>query len=188
MSYDLYCFRIRSDPPSLEEAQAFLESQEAGGPPEDETARSLKRKIADALLACNPRLQEFKIDYAAIARTRKISEDLARKEFTHIELDPGDGDPAVQIFMYNDHVAISMPYWYTGSDADVAFRQINQYLKVIRKEAGYFAFDPQTDRIFDPEMDTIGDHDKYERIATDLPGMIAKEMKRREKKAWWKFW
>ncbi len=188
MSYDLYCFSVKSDPPHLGEARAFLDSQEAGEAPETDTARALKRRIADALLACNPRLQEFKIDYATIARTQKISEEEARVKFTHIELDPPEGDAAVQIIMYNDHVAINMPYWYTGADADVAFKLVNEYLRVIRKEAGYFAFDPQTDRIFDPERETIGDHSHYERIAKDLPGIIARGLKREEKKAWWRFW
>ena len=172
----------------MEEARAFMESQETGEPPEDETARVLKRKIADALLACNPRLREFKIDYATIARSQNISEEQARQEFTHIELDPPDGDPAVQIFMHNNHVAIQMPYWYTGSGADLAFQQINQYLRVIRSEAGYFAFDPQTDRIFNPEKETIGDHGHYERIANDLHRIIARQLKREGKKAWWRFW
>lgn len=80
-------------------------------------------------------------------------------------------------------VDYSIPYWYTGEKANDAFA-LKSYLKAVKKFAGLFAYDPQTDRAFDPEGEgAMSDSEKYSRISADLPKMIA-----RAKKPWWKFW
>jgi len=109
MSYDLYCFKPSSSTPSLEEAQAVIESEEVLGQPEVDSARETKRRIADALMQHNPRLQEFDFNYAQIAKTMNISEEEARAQWTHVELNTPEGDPAIQITVFGDHVFHKYP-------------------------------------------------------------------------------
>jgi hypothetical protein len=147
MSYDIYCFRPSSDVPTLEEAHAIVESEETGGQPEDSVSLETKRKIVSALIEYNPGLKPFKFDYPELARKRKISEEQARQKFNHIQLDPSEGELAIQLTVFSDHIFICIPYWYRGSQADAAFAQLENYLRVIRNAAGYFAYDPQVARV-----------------------------------------
>ena len=65
------------------------------------------------------------------------------------------------------------------------------YLRVLKRTAGYFVFDPQKDRILDPETEDLGEHGSYEKIVRDMPGMVAELVKERgelTRKPWWKFW
>jgi hypothetical protein len=191
MSYDIYCFRPSSPTPSIEEAQAIVESDEDSERPEDESARETKQRVVEALKQHNPRLEQFEFDYAAIARRMKISEQEARERRKHVELNPPEGDPAIQITVSGKHVSISIPYWYTNAEAERVFRQLMDYLRVIKRAGGYWAFDPQKDRIFDPENEDLGEHASYEKIVRDLPAMVAKAAKQRDgdpNKPWWKFW
>lgn len=191
MSYDIYCFRPSSTTPSLEEAQAIIESEEELEQTEDESAKETKQRIVDALVQHNPRLQRFEFDYAKIAKSRKISEQQAREQWKHVDLNPPEGDPAIQITVFGDHVSISIPYWYSGPEADHVFGQIMDYLRVIKRTAGFRAFDPQNDRVFDPESEGLGEHESYEKIVRDLPAIAAqasKETSLKRNRPWWKFW
>src|SRR6516165_4151563 len=177
MSYDIYCFRPSSEAASLEEAQAVIESEEELERPEDEIAKQTKEQLVEALLRHNPRLQRFEFNYAQIAESMKISVDQARDQWKHVELNPPEGDPAIQITVFGDHVSINIPYWYSGGDADSAFRQLTDYLRVIKRTAGYFAYDPQKDKVFDPDQDDLGEHESCEKIVRDMPAMIAQAEK-----------
>jgi hypothetical protein len=188
MSYDLYCFLPSSDVPSIEEAQAIVESEEAGGKRDNAKSAETKRKIVRALTEHNPRLTSFQFDYAEIARSLKISEDQARSEWTHVELNPPEGDPAIQITVFGDHVSINIPYRYTGSQADVTFEQLSGYLRVIRGATGFFVYDPQTDRVLDPEKEEFGDHKSYEQTVREIPNIVAASKLKKREKPWWRFW
>jgi len=150
-----------------------LNSEEATGKPDDAKSAEKKRKIVDALMEHNPRLELFQFDYAEIARSLKITEEQARLERTNVDLNPTEGDPAIQLSVFGDHVSINIPYWYTGAAAGVTFEQLSGYLRVIRAVAGFFVYDPQTDRVFDPEKEEFGTHESYERIVRDIPNIIA---------------
>jgi hypothetical protein len=188
MSYDLYCYRAPSDVPNDAEAQALVEAinaaEEAGE--SRATASGIKERIAAALIEYNPRLEPFKLDYRKIAESEKISEDEARSRYQYVELDPPERDLAIQLTVYDDHVFISIPYWYQGSKADEVFFQCSQYLRVIRKTAGFFAYDPQTGIAFDPEKAELRNHQQYEDIVKELPKIAAEASK--SDKPWWKLW
>jgi hypothetical protein len=79
-----------------------------------------------------------------------------------------------------------MPYWYVGDDADRLFSSVSEYMRLIRRTAGFFAYDPQTDKAFDPAIATIEDHSVYEKIVKQMP-RVAAEI-RNQKKKWWKIW
>jgi hypothetical protein len=185
MSYDFYCYRPTSEQPDSQEALAAIQSEENQVYRNDSEAQAIKQKIAGALIAYNPRLEPFKFDYNEIARIMNLSVEQARAQWNHIELNPPEGDLAIQAQIQWDHVSFEIPYWYTAVKADEVFGQLAAYARVVRRTAGFFAYDPQTNHAFDPERETIESHDEYDRIVTNLPAIIAQGMK---KKPWWRFW
>ena len=185
MSYDIYCYRPSSGVPNAQEAQNVIQSEEDSTFRDDEEARKIKRGIADALIKYNPRLEPFKIDHNEVAKLMKISYEEAQAQWNHIELNPPKGDLATQLTVHWDHVSITIPYWYTGTKADQVFAQVSGYLRTIYDAAGFFVYDPQTDRAFDPTKEEFGNHAEYDRIAENLPAIIAQGA---TPKPWWKFW
>jgi len=153
MSYDLYCYKPASPIPILAEAESIVdqisEAEEAGAAVD--SASSTREAIAAALLSHNPRLERFKFDYPKIASSLGISEAEALARYQHAELTPPEGDLAIQLTVHNDHVFISIPYWYKRDRADQLFLQLSGYLRVIRDTAGFFVYDPQTSSAFDPQ-------------------------------------
>ncbi|HEX2712896.1 MAG TPA: hypothetical protein VHM88_11910, partial [Candidatus Acidoferrales bacterium] len=87
----MYCYRPQSDVPDAREAQALIQSEEGAVRRDDDEARSIKRKIADALLKYNPRLEPFKFDHNEIARLMNITREQAQAQWNHIELNPPEG-------------------------------------------------------------------------------------------------
>ncbi len=106
--------------------------------------------------------------------------------YQHVELNPPEGDLAIQLTVYDDHVFISIPYWYQGSRADQVFSQLSEYIRVIRETAGFFAYDPQTGIAFDPQQTHLREHQQYDKGVKDLPKIAAGASK--SDKPWWKFW
>jgi hypothetical protein len=189
MSFDLYCYRSTSVVPSATEAQALIESfnaDEEAGRTRD-TIADVKEKIVSALMEYDPRLERFQFDYGKMAKAANISEREARARFQHIELNPPEGDLAIQLTVYDDHVFITIPYWYSGSDADRVFSQLSGYLEAIRRSVGFFAYDPQTNVAFDPEQTHFLDHAQYDEVVKDLP-KIAAEAAGKPKKRLWRLW
>jgi len=188
MSYDLYCYRASSGVPNAAEAEALVEAvnaaEEAGDtkPAHSDT----KEKITAALIERNPRLERFKFDCSKIAESLKIPEDEARLRYQHVELNSPEGDLAIQLTVYDDHVFISTPYWYEGTTADQVFSQLSEYLRVIRETAGFFAYDPQTGIAFDPQQTDLREHQQYDKVVKDLPKIAVAA--RKSGKPWWKFW
>ena len=187
MSYDVYCYQPQSDAPDAKEAQALIKSEEGAARRDDDEARSIKRKIADALLKYNPRLEPFNVDHNEVAKLMKKTYEQAKAQWNHIELNPPEGDLAIQLEIHWDHVSLTIPYWYTGAKADQVFEQLSAYLRIIREAAGFFAYDPQTNRAFDPQREEFGEHGEYDRIAENLPQIIAQGADKTSK-PWWKFW
>src|SRR5262249_42183909 len=105
MSYDLYCYRPASGIPDVREAQSIVEAinaaEEAGDSPP--ASSDLRERIAIALIEHNPRLERFDFDYTKIAESQKISEDEARLRYQHAELNPPEGDLAIQLTVSHDH-------------------------------------------------------------------------------------
>jgi len=112
MSYDLYCYRAASGVPNVAEAEALVEAinsaEEAGDV--KPTSSDTKERITAALIEHNPRFEPFKLDYSKIAESLKTSENEAQSRYQHVELNPPEGDLAIQLTVYDDHVFISIPY------------------------------------------------------------------------------
>lgn len=186
MSYDIYCYKSQLGRPDLEEAQAAIEAGE-----DEENVVSdpeTKLKIANALIDFNPRLESFDFDYEEIAKLQEISIEEAKKTFDHIELNTPNGDLATQITIFDNNVSITVPYWYSGDNANEVFNKIYEYTKAIRETAGYFVYDPQTDKVCDPLNENIFGLDVYQNMTEQVDKIRTAQTRKLDKKPWWKFW
>ncbi len=184
MSYDLLCYPSKSGTVDKSEAQDFdsIEGSNADAP-----LRSNKQKVVSALVHSNPRLEPFLFDYPQIAKLDRISEEEARRKYSHVELNAPEGDPAIQLTIYDDRVDITIPYWYGAGESASVFAQLFAYLRIIRETAGYFVYDPQTDSAFDPLLIESLDHETYDRVMLKIPDIVSGSRKTKTR-AWWKFW
>ena len=148
MSYDFRLFKPKANEDPLDTARAY--SHFPSTPPEPQK-EALKRRVADALFARNPQLHVFQFDYAAVAKSRKISWGEARIRLRHLELNgPEENCNGIEITLFDDEASVTVPFWHEGDKAADAFRQIWGYLEIISREAGYLVYDPQIDRVIDP--------------------------------------
>jgi lipase chaperone LimK len=143
--------------------------------------------VADALIASNPELKVFQFDYAAVAKSQKISEEQARIKFRHLELNgPEENCNGIQITLFDDEAAVTVPFWHEGEKAADTFREIWRYLEIISREAGYLIYDPQIDRVIEASAsfnDALACYSgAMPQIHKTLPSSGA------ERKPWWKFW
>lgn len=188
MSYDIYCYKSKLGKPDLEEADSVIEADN------DKSAKkakdpTTKQAIVKALTTHNPRLEAFDFDYGEIAKLTSSTIEEARNKFDHIELNHPDGDLAVQITVYDNHVFITVPFWYQGQKAEQVFGYLKAYIKIIHETAGYFVYDPQTGQVFDPSVDELNGLDKY-LSGSELVEELSKAKSARHsvKKPWWKIW
>ena len=184
MSYDLYCYKATVNKPDLEDAQAAIEIDEDGTIADPQ----LKEKIAKALLDYNPQLERFEFDHGEMAEHAGEAVDEGNKAFTHIELNTPESGLATQITIFNTTVSITVPYWYSGQDADKVFDNIAEYAKVIRRAAGYFVYDPQTDAVFDPLTESNFGVDLYKSMTVKVENLVNRKAEEAVKKPWWRFW
>ena len=185
MSYDIYFYKSRLGRPNLEEAQTVIEVDE-----ETETISDseTKLKITKALIDYNPRLESFEFDYEEIAKFQGTTIDEAKQAFSHIELNTPEGDLATQITIFDNNVSITVPYWYSGDKAIEVFNKIYDYAKVIRQTAGYFVYDPQIDKVFNPLTENLFGLEVYQSMTGHAEKMKTEQTQKKDKKPWWKFW
>ena len=185
MSYDFILFKRRAgeDP----RVTAKRDSAEFAGTPPDPQKEALKRRVADALIARNPKLEIFEFDYDRIAKLHKITVDEARLMYRYLELnEPEDETNGIQITLFDDEASVTVPFWHEDEEAEGVFREIWSYLEIISREAGYLIYDPQTDRVLDAAagIDEALLHysGAMQQINESLPAS------RKDEKPWWKFW
>jgi len=185
MSYEIYCYKSALGEPDVEEAHSVIEVDEER-PVFVRT--ELKTSLANALIEFDPTLEKFEFDYEKIAKQRNITLDEAKIQYSHIELNTPLDALSVQIEIFDDNVAISTPYWYSGDEAKSTFAKIDEYTKVIHQIAGYFVYDPQTERVFDPSTSHLTDISTYTDTTKKVRQIGSELQKKSEKKLWWKFW
>ncbi len=185
MSYDFRLFKRKADEDPLDTARAH--SDALPSTPPDPQKEALKRRVADALIARNPELHVFQFDYAAVAKSQKISEDEARIRFRHLELNgPEEDCNGIQITLFDDEASVTVPFWHEGDKAADTFREIWSYLEIISRETGYLIHDPQIDRVIDPSAG-------FDDALTCYSGAMRQIHKTlpvggTERRPWWKFW
>lgn len=188
MSYDFYSYRPRTDQPNTQEAEKIISSEEDAEFRDDAEAREFKERIASAFLSFETQLTQFEFDYTEIARSMNASEEEAKRRWNHVELNPPENGLAIQIQINWEYVSYTIRYWYTGDKAAEVFLKLRDYLKLAREEAGFFAFDPQQGRAFDPNIEGMTPNtSEYTRISENLPLIVSQGLPD-NKKPWWKFW
>ncbi len=184
MSYDFRLFKRKAGEDPLVTAHA--DSDGLPTTPPDPQKEALKRRVADALIARNPRLEIFQFDYDAVAKARKITVEQARLQYRHFELNgPREGANGIQITLFDDEASVTVPFWHKGDKAADTFREIWSYLEIISREASYLIYDPQTDRVFD----TSAGFDEALARYTGVVSQIQQKppVSRTAKKPWWRF-
>ena len=182
MSYDLHLLRPRPGE-SLEEAAMRDGEEDSRTSPPDPQKEALKRKVADALVAYDAKLEIFKFDYAEIARLQKISADQARQQFRHIELN--DEEAGIQIILGDDGAGVSIPSWHSGEKAQSALRRMLAYAQIICRETGMQAYDPQVGEAVD-----LSDLDKIVPVYVGQVRYVdtLRADAKKPSRPWWKFW
>lgn len=189
MSYDIYCYRSKSGQPNETEADSIIEADNNKWVTKQQDAQR-KLSIVKALVNFNPRLEAFDFNYGKIAKLTATTIEEAKDKFNRIEVNTREGDIAVQLTVYDNHVYINVPFGYSGDDAKKLFRDITAYVKIIRETAGYFVFDPQTGHVFDPAENGFDGLGKYLSVSENMEEIIGglKVTKTTVPKPWWKFW
>lgn len=183
MSYDFVLFR----PEDGIDPRAIGERDEPEIGARDAAAEAAKRRIADALIAHDPVLSEHVFDYEEVAKLHKISVAAAYHTFRHIELsDISDGGSGTQITLFDDHAAVSVPFWHADDAAGRAqLQRVWAYIDVLCDVAGYEVFDPQLDRVITRSAFDEAD-ERYAQEAARVRSIAAPV--RRRARPWWKFW
>lgn len=194
MSYDIYLYKSKIGRPDENEADAVIEADNDKWA-KKEINPQIKLAIIKALIQYNPRLQAFDFHYGDITKLSvKIIEE-EKSKFDHIEINTPEEDAAVRLIVYDNHVFITVPYWYQGEDAKQLFKDIKSYIKIIRETAGFFVQDPQTGQVFDPAEKNFEGLNKYLSVSEHLQEIISpndnklsSDLKPEQKKPWWKIW
>jgi hypothetical protein len=185
MSYDFRMFKRKAGEDPLVTAHA--DSDGLPTTPPDPQKEAFKRRVADALIARNPRLEIFQFDYDAVAKSQKITVEQARQQFRHFELNgPREGANGIQITLFDDEASVTVPFWHKGDKAADTFREIWSYLEIISREASYLVYDPQIDRV----LDTSAGFDDSLACYRGVVGQMQQKLpsSRTAKKPWWRFW
>jgi hypothetical protein len=149
MSYDLSLFQPR---PGFDPARDSGGSSEFEPRASDPVVEERKRRIADALIRTNTKLEPFQLRYAEIAKFQGITEEEARRRFRYIELNGPKNGNGVQITIFDSHASIHVPFWHTGDKAFATLREVWAYLRAFASQ-GFATFDPQIERVLDLETD-----------------------------------
>jgi hypothetical protein len=181
MSYDFILFQPESG----------IDPREIGGDddgqigPRDPSVEALKRRIADALLAHDPTLSEHIFDYDEVARLHKISVAAAYERYRYIELTDIDGGSGTQITLFDDHAAVTVPYWHDDDAAGRAqLQRVWSYMDVLCGVSGYEVFDLQLDRVITRSAFEVASA-SYSKASERIRSIIAPPQRKRP---WWRFW
>lgn len=182
VSYDFHLFQP-SKGEALREIALSDATFEAG--PRDAAKEAMKRRLADALIALNPRLRETQFDYEEISRLHRIRVDEVYERHRHVEL--GDTSPetnGIQITLYDDRASVTIPFWHRDEAAVEGFREMWAYFDIITREAGYRVYDAQLDRVLGPaDFDAA-----LACYATEVRRIGGNLKPGRARRPWWKLW
>ncbi|MBS1719583.1 MAG: hypothetical protein JST35_03955 [Armatimonadetes bacterium] len=183
MSYDINLVRVKEgeDPYEVATNDEDFDREK----PYDPEKEAMKRRTADALVAKFPNLEVFEVDDEDIAAELNISVEEAKRRSRHIEL---NNDAAgVQIHLDDDEAGVSIAYWHNGDKAREVFREVWDYLRIIQRETGFVAFDPQQGEILVLSQGYAAAVDAFAGGMVNVQRVID-DLNQPKKKPWWKFW
>lgn len=180
MSYDLTLFPLIEGQDAKASLRSYLEQLEQEFDDDqsmvcDRESARRNRELAVALCALNPELK---------------CSPIGNRDNPHsFELDAGEGGNGIQISLYSDSVAITVPYWHSGPDAARVFKEIWSYLGLLQLQSEYLIYDSQLDAILDLDKDFDKVLAVYSLVVKQISGIGASgEGLKCARKTWWKFW
>ncbi len=191
MSYDIRLFKPKPNEDPLVTAQR--EGDEQQPPAElDPVQEALKLRIITALTTTNLALHPLWPNYQDIAARENISIEAAKLKHRWVQLDERESKQGIQILLFDDEAFISVPYWHDGVQAEEVFQRIWKYLRVINRESGYAAYDPQLGILLDLSQDFSAALRLYtgtrRAVAEQMPGIELGRSRPKSQKKWWQFW
>lgn len=191
MSYDFMLFPVvkGEDPLVTAHRKSNSEMEDMPGTKPDPAQEALRQATATALVAANPHFEISSFDYERIAEMQQITVEEAKLEYRHVELTSLQDGTGIQIQLFDEEAALSIPFWHEGRKADKAFRDIWQYFDIIHREMGYVVYDRQLDVILDLSQGYGAPLDLYKRtirvFKRQNPHIILGPP---QQKKWWQFW
>ena len=189
MSYNVYLLQPTpgEEPLATVRAKLNVETEVINPGPPNAEAEVRKQQLTRALIDENPSLEPFEFGYGEIARIDGISEEEARVRYRHVELNGPENGTGIQITLYDNDASITIPYWHEPDQARLVFEEVWRYLRVLKDSGGFFAYDPQLDRVVDLNVDLPDVIREYGRIVAKIPEII-EQGKSQLKRPWWKLW
>lgn len=126
MSFDLY-FLAREAEQSWEDAMEALEENAETETPLDEETLATWEWVKAGLTSVLPNAEEF------VSATNR--------ELTH-------GATGIQVSIFDGELCLSVPYWYTGPDAQRMVGILRAAAAAVEQATGLTAYDPQADAPF----------------------------------------
>jgi hypothetical protein len=116
----------------------------------DPKREALNQRIADALIARDPKLQIVLPSIASGAESRKASQDDPSATASPLRL---VGAPLVFITLFHNQIRVELPFWYEGQEARDFFRNVWSYLEIISQATNYIVYDRQVGRSLNLSVD-----------------------------------
>ena len=191
MSYDIRLFKPRPDEDPLITAQRE-EDEQTPLFELDPDRKALRQRIIIALTTANSALQPVWPNYKEIAVRENISIEAAKLGHRWIQLDEHGSKHGIQILLFDDEAFISVPYWHDNAQAEDVFQKIWDYSRVISRESGYVAYDPQLGMMLDLSQDFSKTLHHYtgtrEAVVDQMPGIELGKPQLKHQKHRWQFW
>ena len=165
MSYDFILLPQRD---GMDTVAAILSEMEQS------TNRAHEQPITDAEYGDRLRLAQRLL---AKWPTLTLNADVSRRHCVELNTPP-DGS-GVQISLYPDQAAVSLPYRHERAAAEAAVAECWGYLRFLTDEGNYVIFDQQLDRMLDLERDLPDVLASYTPVVAQVESL---------RKPWWKFW
>ncbi|WP_329475197.1 hypothetical protein OG555_26215 [Kribbella sp. NBC_01484] len=126
MSYDLY-FLTRQPGQSWEDVMSQLEGDDSEDVPLDDEAVAAWDRVKAAVGPVLADASEF-----AVSTSRQLNDDAT----------------GIQISMVPGELSLTVPYWYTGPDAERIVGILHEVAAAIEQATGLTAYDPQAEAPF----------------------------------------
>ncbi len=185
MSYDFLLFKARPGEDPLETAQREADFSTPPNPQYE----VINRRVTDALVAHNPRLEVSEHDSVDLERMLNLTSHAEYFPRKYTELNDSSNEFGVQINLSDDEASVAVPYWHDGVKAESAFRVIWNYLEIIQRETDYLIYDPQVGCIFTTSTSFQEALASYADGVKNVQGLAARNTPPESpRKPWWKFW
>jgi hypothetical protein len=160
MSYDIYCYKSKNGKPDEDEADLVIEADNDKWAKKDKDAAT-KLAIVKNLIAFDSKLEAIDFKYGDISNLSVNIIEENEKQFARIEINTSESEPTIQLSIFDNHILITVPFFYKDNEAKKIFNNITSYIKIISDTAGYFVSDPQTGQVFDPSENEFDGLNKY---------------------------